>query len=288
LFEAALIEDPDYPLALSGVADSTVALTLLGVLAPREALPEAEASARKALELDPLLSEAHASVAFVEAFHGRDWQKADRRLQRAIELNPAYSTAYFWRAFFSLGAPGRLVEALAAGLRAREIDPVTPAAGVSVGLILLGQKKYGVAIQELRKTLELDPAFPYCLFDLGRALLLHGEHKEAIDTLRRAALPGFREGHLGFAYAITGREGEARKLLADLGDPARPQYVTAYQRALIHTGLGECDAAFEALDIACAENSANLIWIKIAPEFDSLQRDLRWKDLMRKLHLPLD
>src|SRR5262249_53963296 len=90
-YQQALEKDPNYALAYSGIADAYVMLrSIVGILRPAEAFPKAKAAAQRALALDPSLSEAHASSAFVALYYDWDWALTEREFRRAIELNPEW------------------------------------------------------------------------------------------------------------------------------------------------------------------------------------------------------
>ena len=272
--ELALGEDPNYAPAHSGLADCSVSLTLIGDPdPPGEVMPKAKQAALKALDLDPMLPEAHASLGFVEVVYRWNWEPADRELQRAIELDPNYSTAHYWRAIFVLVGAGRLDEALEEAQLALNLDPVTPSINMGLGMVLFYRREYEEAAEQLRKTLELEPNIVWARLLLARTHLQLGDPEKAITDFEKLELLSVREGHLGYAYAVSGRPRQARKLLDDLEEPSRPAHIVAFQIALIHMGLGSADQAFEWLERAVAANSPQLVWLKTFPEFDQLHSD---------------
>ena len=138
---------------------------------------------------------------------------------------------------------------------------------------------------ELQKTLELDPNFFLTHLLLGMAYTQKSEYGKAIAALERVNLPAFREGHLGYAYAVSGQPEKARKLIEELQAGSQPEHLAPYHLAMIHFGLGEKDKAFECLNKACEERSPQLWWIKVIPELDSVRSDPRFQAILRRMNL---
>ena len=284
-YEQALAEDPDYALAHAGLADCHTLLGFYGVLPAKEAMPRAEAAALKALRIDADLAAAHASIGAVESLYHWDWAAGERAFRRAIELDPSYPVGHFWYGAFVLLPVGRLEEAYSAWKRAAELDPVTPIVSVGPGLVLWFQRQYDRAIEEVPKTFELDPNFFWAHFVLGEAYLQKGEYGRAIAALNRGNVPQLRDGHLGYAYAVSGESEKARKLIQELQADSQPEHQVPYHLAMIYFGLGETDRAFECLEKACEARSTQLFWIKVLPELDSVRSDPRFQAILRRMNL---
>ena len=284
-YEQALSEDPDYALAHSGLADCHTLLGYYGVLPMRETMSRAEAAASKALEIDADLAAAHVSIGAVESLYRWNWVAGESAFRRAIELDSAYPLAHFWYAAFTLAPLGRLDEAYSEGKRAAELDPVTPVVNVAPAVILFLQRQYDRAIEELQKTLELDPNYFWTHYCLGTAYLQKGDYGKAIAALDRGNLPPLRDGHLGYAYAVSGQPEKAEQLIEELQTGSQPEHLAPYHLAMIYFGLGEKDKAFEWLDKACEQRSTQLLWIKTLPELDSVRSDPRFQDILRRMNL---
>ena len=285
LYEQALAEDPDYALAHSGLSDCYTSLGFYGLLPPEDAMPKAEAAALKALQIDADLAEAHSAVATVESLYHWNWTAGERKFLRAIELDSSYPVAHFYYAAFALAPLARLDEAYSEWKRATELDPVTPLVNVGPSAILFLQRQYDRAIAELQKTLELDPNYFWTHFILGIAYLHKGDYGQAITALDRGNVPQFRDGHLGYAYAVSGEPEKARKLIEELQAGSQPEHQVPYHLAMIYFGLGEKAKAFECLDKACEERSMQLWWIKTIPELDSVRSDPRFQNILRRMNL---
>ncbi len=157
-FQESIEKDPNYALAYAGLADCYV--VAVNPSPPKEEMPKAKAAATKALQLDDTLAEAHTSLAAVLARYDWDWPGAEKEFKRAIELNPRYAVAHEWYAAWYLVPMGRLQEAIAEEKRAQELDPVSLIINFELGIVLHYAREYDQAIEQFRKTLELNPNFP--------------------------------------------------------------------------------------------------------------------------------
>ena len=288
-FQQAIDKDPGYALAWAGLADCYALYSFYGVLSPAEAFPKAKEAARKALEIDDTLAEAHASLLWIKSQYDWDWVGAEREFKRTIELNPNYATVYNWYSVH-LGAMGRLDEALALAKRAEEIEPLSLANSTNVGLALYLARQYDQAIEQLRRVLDTDANFPPAHLFLGLAYEQKGMFEEAIAEFQKgSSLSGGEPtmvGALGHAYAVSGRKDRAQNVLAELKQQSRRRYVAPFEIAVIYIGLGEKEQAFEWLEKAYRDHSSWLIWLKVDPRFDSLHGDSRYRDLRRRMGLP--
>jgi tetratricopeptide (TPR) repeat protein len=157
---------------------------------PREAFPKAKAAATKALQLDYALAEAHASMAYVKTYFDWDWAGAEQEFRRTLELNPNHAATHHAYSRY-LASLGRLTEARAELKRAQELDPLSLLIQANAGVISYFGRQYGQAIQELRKTNELDPQFPVPYWGLGMCYEQQGKYEEAIAQFqKRSSLPG--------------------------------------------------------------------------------------------------
>jgi eukaryotic-like serine/threonine-protein kinase len=285
-FQRAIAKDPNYALAYSGLADSYYVLVGLDFVAPNEAYPKAEAAALKAVEIDESLAEAHASLGFIKADYDWDRSGAEREFQRAIELNPSSPLAH--RGYsFALAMMGRFDEGIAEGKRTLELDPLSIPVNRQLGYIFYFARQYDQSIEQLRRTLELDPNFIPALTALGSAYLQKSMYQEGIAEFEKALVisPGNTQAlwRLGYAYAVTGRRAEAQKVLVDL---SKKKYVPAFTTAIIYTGLGQKDQAFQWLEKSYEEHDAGpFSMVKVYPIFDPLRSDPRFADLLRRMNL---
>jgi TolB-like protein/Flp pilus assembly protein TadD len=290
-FEQAIDKDPTYALAYSGLANTYTAIADFGFIPHKEALPKAEEAARKAVELDGSLAEAHASLAWVKSVNDLDWSGGESEFQRAIALNPNYPTSHFYHGL-ALAVTGRLDEAIAETKRTLELDPLSLVTNSLLGESYYFARRDDQAIEQLQKTLELDPNFLLAQDTLGHAYVQKSMYKEGIAEFQKAlaifprnavALSG-----LGYAYAVSGRRAEGEKVLDQLTEISKQKYVPAVSRAAIYAGLGDKDKAFEWLGKAYEERSIVIGGghpIKVDPVWDPLRADPRFADLVRRMNL---
>ena len=289
--QQAIDQDPGYALAYAGLADCFALFGGYRALRPAEAFPMARASARKALEIDDRVAEAHNTLAIASLFYDWNWSQAEEEFKRAINLNPKYATAHQWYTIF-LVAMGRPDEARVSINRAHELDMLSLPINTHLGWAFYFFRQYDAAIKQLQATLELDPDYILAHFVLGQAYTQRGNYAEAIAQLRRAAelsgnLPPVLSS-LGYSYALAGETDQAHAILKELIDTSAKKYVSAYDLALINIGLGQKDAAFELLGDAVEERCGWLIFLKIEPVLDTIRCDPRFNDLIRAVGLRMD
>jgi tetratricopeptide (TPR) repeat protein len=287
-FEQATEKDPSYALAYAGLADCYNLLSYYSVLPPKDSFPKAKAAALKALEFDSHLAEAHTSLALARMVFDRDWVGTESSYQRAIELSPNYATAHQWHAEY-LAAMGRSEEAIQEIKRAQELDPLSLIINAAVGFVHYYARRYDQANEQLQKMQELDPNFWPAHWFLGWSYLAQRRYEEAIGEFEQAkALSGESTGmkiELAHAYAVSGRRGEAQKIVGELMERSKQSYVSPYGIATIYVGLGEKDQAFIWLQKAYQERTWDLVYLKVDPKLDSLRADPRLTDLLRQLGL---
>jgi tetratricopeptide (TPR) repeat protein len=185
-FQQAIDLDPGYALAYAGLADSYNLLAGYSALSPREAFPRAKAAARKALEIDDTLAEAHTSLAFVMLAYDWDWAIAESTFKRAISLDPTYATAHHWYALL-LVATSRPLEAVVEVKRAQELEPLSLAISTGLGFVYHLNRDYDRAIEAFGKTLEMEPSFTLARRRLGQTWLAKGMFESAVAEIERAA-----------------------------------------------------------------------------------------------------
>ncbi len=291
LFDQAIAEDSDYALAYAGLADAygLLSSTPYDAVPPREGKPQAIAAARRALELDDSLAEAHTALARDKFTYEWDWGGAEREFRRAIELNPGYATARQWFAEY-LWVRGRPEEALAHIQQALELDPYSLIMHLALGRHYYLTRQYNQAIGRFKETVRMNPNFFLVHFDLGFAYVQVGQYDEAISEFRRAIqlYPGSPVciAGLGYAYAKAGQGHEARQSLAQLRQLSEQRYVPALYVAAIYAGLGETEEAFAWLERAYEERSNYLVYLNLEPPFESLRYDPRFTDLLSRMNFP--
>ena len=238
-------------------------------------MPKALAAAKRALQIDDSLPEAHNSLAAVKFWYEWDWVGAEREYRRAIQLDPHYASAYHWYCWFLL-AMGRFDEAIEAGNRALEIDPLALPINMAGGKTYFYARQFENSIRQSQKTLEMEPGFMPALFYLARAYHETGRREEAIEIARKLVdISGGLPSVTAFlGYMCTGaRTEESRRILETLLPVTESDrmYISAFVIALIYAGLGETDRALEWLEKACEERSLLIVYLDVDPAFDNLR-----------------
>lgn len=286
-FELALIEDPGYASALSGLADTYSLLSWYGYIAPAEAIPKAIASARHALSLDPQLSEAHTSLGFCVLCQDYDLEGAEREFRRAIGLNARTVPARYWLGW-GYSCRGDHDTAIDFCRQAVELEPFSPIARTFLGWMYYHAGKFDEAEQELRKVLDLDERFVFGLWFLGRVYVAAGKREAAFDALNRAdEISGgaaWTKCALGHACAVLGEPARSMEILLELQDSQLP-YVRAIGVALAYVGLGNRDFALTWLEKACNDRDVWALMIKVDPVYAKLRPDSRFIALLRRIGL---
>jgi TolB-like protein/DNA-binding winged helix-turn-helix (wHTH) protein/Tfp pilus assembly protein PilF len=287
-FQRAIEKDPSFALAYAGLSDSYRGLSFAAPVSPRETWPRAEAAARKALELDDSLGEAHASLAAFKYRFQWDWRGADEEYQRALALAPNNADVYGHYSVF-LRTANRYQEAIAAAQRRVELDPLSHTQRADLGAAYLIARQYDQAIQELQKIVATssEQALPHQL--LGVAYEHTGQSREALAEFEKAVAVSRRDpvylGSLAHAYARFGRPAEARKILFELEQDSTRKYVAPYTIALVWLGLDEKGQALSWLEKAYEDHSFPLVTINSWPWFDPLRSDAHFQDLVRRIGL---
>jgi TolB-like protein/DNA-binding winged helix-turn-helix (wHTH) protein/Flp pilus assembly protein TadD len=291
-FEQAIAIDPDYALAYAGLADAQ--LILLG----KENETKGRAAAKRAVEINPLLGEAHASLGYDATYVRWDWADAEQHFRRAIELSPNYAFAYLWYGSH-LSRLGRFDEALNKTQRALELDPLSIVINRAMGARYYEARDYEEAIKSLKKTIEMDPTHDWPHLFLGLSYLQMERFQEAIEELQKAdALDtGPDDWSIALAaearaHAAIGKIDEARKLvekIIKIGEQQQKKlggYSPSYDLAQSYVALGQLDRAFEWLERAYRERDWRMISIGIDPAMDPLRADPRFQSLLRRMNFP--
>ncbi|HEX6902304.1 MAG TPA: protein kinase [Thermoanaerobaculia bacterium] len=289
LLDQALARDPGYAQAWASKADCYVLLVSFGMAAmpTEEGLPKARQAARRALELDPNLSEAHALLGVVE-LGSWNWTEAEEHFQRAIALNPSNADAYH-RYTQLLSARGDHERAIAAIQKAQQLDPLSPPVHTAAAANYYYARRYEDCMRAARRVLELQPGSWAANLFLGAAHSRLGHAAEAEKYLKDA-LQGSKEnpfvlGSLGRHYARIGKKEEARKVLADLERRSRTEYVAASLPAKLYFLLGDPDRGFVWMDKAFAERDQSLNFLKVDPDYDPVRNDPRFQRLLERIGL---
>ncbi len=290
-FTQAIERDPSYAAAYSGLADCYLSLGFsfdVGSVRPSEAIPKAKAAALKALAIDESLAEAHNSLAYAKLNYDWDWPGAEAEFRRALELNPGSAETHHWYSHF-LVSTGRFDESLNESHKAVALDHLNPIVNVHLGWNYFFARQYDNALTQLGRTIELDSNYGLAYWYRGLAYEQQGKYREALAEMRKgeALLKGnvVVAGDIGHVHAVSGDRREAERVIQYLQRESTRRFISPFEIALIHGGLGDKDRAFEWLDKASRERSDLLIYLKVDPRLDSLRSDPRFQDLAASVGL---
>jgi len=289
-YQQATDIDPNYALAYAGTADAYVSLASGGfeALLPNEAMPKAKAAAAKALELDPTLAEAHASLGYVKFLYDWDWSAADNEFSRALELNPNYPTTHLFRSLLLI-TRARQDEAIAESRRAVALDPLSLSLNTNVGRALLFAHKYDEAVDELRKTVEMDPKYVPSHYLLGFAYHQKQMYREALDEFNKVTeLSGgsaFSQAAEAMCYASSGRRPEALRIAGQLTASANTKQGSPYYVAVVYACLGDSAQAVKWLEKCYERRSYEVVYLKVEPAFDKVRQDPQFQSLITRAGL---
>jgi serine/threonine-protein kinase len=272
-FREAIESDPSFASAYAGMADCFITLGTNIPLPPRETMPKAKAAAMKAIEIDDALAEPWASLGAVRWWFEWDWEGAEEAYRRAIELNPNYATAHDGYAML-LSARGRFSDAVEQITKACDLDPLSLISAVHAGWPFFFAGDYESAIRRFRKALELDEHFVPAHGWLGLALGQQSRFDEALDAFHRALEVeriSILKAMLAHTHAVAGHRDQALALLEELEQEKKERYISPYDIAMIHTGLGDVPRALEHLRAAVEDRSAWLVFLDVDPRLEGLR-----------------
>jgi tetratricopeptide (TPR) repeat protein len=286
-FQKTIAIDPDYALPYSGMADCYFSLGFFDYLAPKEAFGKCKKAALKAVELDPDLAEAHASLG--NAFFYFDWEypAAEAEFRRAIGLNPNYAAVHYFYGMF-LTAAGRFDDAVAQERRAMELDPIQPVIRAALAFTLRLADRNDEAIATGRASIEFDPNFFVSWLNLGQSYALIGKFADGEDAIRKADdLTGGTStlilGVLGHVLDLAGKRDEARSILNQMLELSKSKYASAQLIAILYWLFNEQDAAFEWLERAIEERDHWVCYQYYLPAVREMHSDPRIQGILRRL-----
>jgi serine/threonine protein kinase/tetratricopeptide (TPR) repeat protein len=287
LFRAAIEADPMYALAYAGLAEGYVPMVYYCHLPPSDAAPKAKAAAERALEIEPELPEALAVLGSMRAVYDWDMSGAEALLRNAVARDPKYPRARQALAE-CLTMTQRFGEAIAEMERALDLDPLSLHMNAAVGMHNYFARRYADAIKHARQAIELDPSFFPANIFLGLGYQASGELKEAVAELQLAQeLSGgitLVTATLAGALAASGQEAEASAILTELEEVGLTRYVPQTPVAAAYACKGDLKEALSRLERAGDERC---VWLPYAlasdPRFDGLRNEPRFCSLARRV-----
>lgn len=284
--QQAIALDPRFAPAYVALAQTFI--EPVAAISPKEAYKKQKELALKALEIDETLPSAHASLGFAVWRGEKDWPAAGRAFKRALELSPNNPMAHHRLGIF-LVTRGQFDEGIAHLRRAEELVISLNTTSV-LGTAYLYARRYDKAVRQYQKALELEPNYAVAHTGLGWVYAVQGRYGEAIGPLRQAIKhEGLSvtnpRGFLGYVYAKMGRREEAAGELAELDKLWQAGRGAAGAAAVIYTGMGEKERAFQSLEQALERHEWWIFSLKVNPIFDELRSDPRFNDLVRRTGL---
>jgi TolB-like protein/Tfp pilus assembly protein PilF len=288
-FQKAIALEPSFAAAHAGLADTHIFLGLHGFCLPADTYPKAEQAARKALALDSSIPDGHVSMAMIQGVYYWNWPAAKPLFTRAIRLNPSHLAARFFYAGV-LSEIGHYDEAIRQIEIARALDPLSVITQAFAGYIFYRSRDYGRAADQIQRSLDLDPHFPVSYWYLG---LIRQEQKDlegAIDALKLAVELSFDRplylAALGHVYGRANRKQDALGILDKLTKLSDVRYISPFDVALVHMGLGNKEATFEWLEEAHTQRVTRMRSLREAL-FDVIRSEPRFVDLVQRVGLPV-
>ena len=279
-------KDPGFAPAHAALANAYGWLGEAGWLPYNEAFVRQKAEASKAIQLDDALPDGHAELASAEMNLNWGWNTAEGELKRALELNPNLASVHATFAFYLLRV-GRTAEGLAEIKRDLELDPVSGRSFMNAGFAYYFARRYDEALAFIQRAYALQPVPATYFFPFGVIYTEKRDYAKAAQNFQQLGDQPHALGHLGNLYARMGKAAEARAILPKLQERVAKDGLGRYEIALIYAGLGDKDQAFAWLEKSLAAHDKGMTYLKIDPCLDPLRNDPRFRDLIKRVGLPL-
>jgi serine/threonine protein kinase/tetratricopeptide (TPR) repeat protein len=286
----AVAIDPAYAQGYAQLASCFTSLAYITAAPPAPIFAEAKASARRALELDEFLPEAHAALAYVLTAADWNWPEAERAYRRALEVGPGSDAVH--RSYgFQLAWVGRFDEAIEHTTRAAELNPLHIGSATGLAMVLYFARRFDDAVAQARRAVERDSTVAFAWDRLRFAYSGKGMYPEALEAAKRAAALGGpndvrRRGFLAYNYGLAGQKKEALAIVQELLALERKTYVPPIGIAAAYVGLGDRDQVIHWLTRAYEERDADMYLVKYWPLWDPVRDDPRFQELVRRLGYP--
>lgn len=288
LYQQAIDADPRYVYAHVGLADVLRRNQIMSNTPPRETFDAVRASAQRAAEIDPESGDALAMLGWVAFWYDWDWPRAEQTMQRALELNPSSVEAHTGLAHL-LMTKRRPAQALSMFSRAREIDPLSPLHNTLEGgmLVMSGRQEEGIA--RIERAIGIAPDFYIARLFMGNVLVNDGLVDAGLASLRQAVEfsrgGAWASGMLGHALAQAQRVEQAKTVLRELQVRSARGFLSPASIAAVHAGLGDADAALDALEQAYTARDIRLVFLPVDHRWSPLRGGARFEALARRMGL---
>ena len=285
-FQEAINKDPSYALAYTGLADCYTLRSDYGFLSSQEGYSLAKGAVTLALKYDDSLAEAHTSLASIMAATDWNWQGAENEYRRAIELNPNYPTAHHWYGS-QLILQGRTDQAIQELKTAQQLDPLSLGINKDLAVALIYARDYDGALQQCRKTLEIEPGFLVMSTYMAQIYELQQNYTAATAEVEKAHAAAPEDAEiaygLGQAYVFVGRKNEALKIASELNQPGKA--FLPKEAAYLYSLLGEKEQAITILQKAADNHILAVAELNVDPRLTELRKDARAGQILQKIGL---
>ncbi|MGH9946714.1 MAG: winged helix-turn-helix domain-containing protein [Pyrinomonadaceae bacterium] len=295
-FEKAIAIEPKFASAYSGTALSLGTSLFFGSRPHKETVPQWKAAVTRALELDDELSEAHMAHALFQFYYERNFETAEKEFRLAAQLNPSNVDARYRYGLF-LATMDRDEQAIDEAQKALNLDPLSLVAKFFAGWIYFCADKYDETIDQIRQMTELEPNSHLAYWLKAQIFLIQKNYEGAVDASQRSlkiSRQQFSLSILGFAYAKTGREKEARGVIDELLEMNNRGFPVAFSLARVYAGLEQLDQAYKWLDVSFEERHCYLVYLETLASAgngvgwgESFSADPRYKDLLSRIGFPI-
>ena len=286
-FKEAIAADPSYALAYTGLADSYALHIDYRNVPVHEGFEKAKFYARKAIELDDTLAEAHASLAWSLFIYDWDWNGAEKSFRRAIELDPRYATAHQWYAFM-LASQGKFEEALIEAHTAQENDPASVSVRRSLGFTYLYARKYQQGRYHIDRAIAMNPTAEETYRIQGLLLTLDKQYAVAERVLREAlalapAGATYTKATLAYSLANAGDPSYAKEVVTELEEKRKTEYVSPVELAQVYIALGDTEKALDWVEKTVDERRGWAAYLRVHPILDPLRAEPRFDELVQRM-----
>lgn len=286
-WKKAVREDPSYPQAYAGLAESYNMLGMTGLLDTTDALDEARGAASRAVKMDESVAEAHSALAHTYAAEW-NWSAAGQEFSQALRLDPRLTTGnpcHYVEYLMAVEEPAEVIKEIE---RIHATRPLSSFLGIMVGWAHYSNRDYDRAIRTHQEVLKNDPRHPLVHLMLALDHSQKKRYRLAIEECRRVLSIGKTRlalNALGYIYAASGNKSGAREIIAQLRRLLRTSFASPYALATVYAGLGESEASFDFLEQACERHDPELLWLRWDPQLDNLRSDPRMQNLLKRMRM---
>jgi len=287
IYEEAVKLDPNFALGYVGMAESWTVIPSFPYGSPADCVPKAKAAIQRALEIDPELPEAHTVNAMIAATYEWDWAKAEAEFKRSLELDPNLAITHYRYAWTFLSPLGRHDEAIAEMKIAMEKEPLYLIQGANYAGVLMYARRFDEAVEQAKKTYDLDPNFAGAKNWVCHTYNLKGMYAESLAIAERSLdsdMPFLADA--GYAFAKTGQRDKALAVIQRWKEAEKTKYVMNYWVAVTYAALGDKDGAFAELEKSYQNRDWFLQRLKVDPFMDTLRDDPRFDAIVKRLNYP--